>query len=135
MANTTIESMFTHLEFLGYSITRDEEDTSAFAIHESHLNMSLRELAGGVLFNTRFNSINKAKEEMTKYLESINEMNVNALVIRAFGYEDDGELSLHIEAWYPNQYDRVNFGNFIDAVNRDIRNLLNPDTDIYPYIE
>ena len=135
MANTTIESMITHLEFLGYTITRDEEDESAFAIHESQYNKSISEIAGGVLFRTEFISNNKAKEETTKYLESINEMNVNALVIRALGYEYDGELSLHIEAWYPNQYDRVNFGNFIDAVNRDCRNLLSPDNDVVRYIE
>ena len=52
MANSVLESVASHLEFLGYEITNDPEKKALRAKHPRHPNLRVREFGGGLLFTT-----------------------------------------------------------------------------------
>jgi len=116
--NPVLDQMSTHLEFLGYEVTRDEEKVRAR--HARNADLVLRPFEGGILFTSIFGCKDEARKNRVGYLSLINSLNQKAAVVRFYA---DEESDLFIEAWHPNSYDRVSFGHFMDLVNGDIDHL------------
>ncbi len=114
MIADTIEQMTTHLEFLGYEVSRDGDLTKAR--HPRRFNMVVRPLAGGVLFTAIFGASDNATRDRLGYLEMINALNANAGIARFYA---DKDADLFIEAWHPDYYDRADFGVFLEKLERD----------------
>jgi len=109
-----MEQIIMHLEFLGYEITRNGERT--VAKHPSKFNIALLPLAGGILLTSIFGGNENAQRDKFGYLEMINTLNAKAVIARFYADED---LDLFMEAWYPNYYDRTEFGAFLETWDRD----------------
>jgi hypothetical protein len=103
-----------HLQVFGYETTQVEGQPLVRAEHPRHLNFNVLLTAGGVLMRSYINTSPLAKQ--ADMLEYVNELNRDAAVIR-FLLDKDGDFTL--EAWWPPLYDRVQFGNFMDAWHRD----------------
>ncbi len=117
-----LEQVVTHLEFLGYQITREEKFVRAK--HEKNLNLVVQSFNSGVLFTAFLSSNDLAKRDMLGFLECANTMNQKALIPR-FYKDKDGDLV--IEAWYPHIYDRGQFGLFMEQLNNDMRLVFNDE--------
>jgi len=114
MSTKTIEQMCEHLQFLGYEISIDEK--VARAKHQSHFNMSLRVLSGGVLISSLFGGTAEAKQNRTGLLEFVNGMNEKAGIARFYC---DKDSDLFVEAWHPDNYESSEFGAFVEAWHRE----------------
>lgn len=114
MAASTVEQMGTHLEFLGYEVSRDDQLTKAR--HPRKLNFAMRPLAGGILFTAIFGCSEDAKRNRPGYLEMINSLNDKAVIARFYA---DKDSDFFIEAWHPDHYERAAFGAFMQVWDRD----------------
>lgn len=101
-----------HLEFLGYTV--EENETSLFARHDEHYNISVKPYQGGVIVVTFFGTTGKAKSDRVGFLTFLNGMNAGAVAAR---YYEDDEGDVIVEGWYPGDYDRTRFGVFLDKFN------------------
>lgn len=115
----SLDSIITHLEFLGYTITREEKIIRAR--HDTKYNFGMRTLAGGFIFRAYFGGSDHAKADRPGFLDLINSINAEASVARCFA---DSDSDLCFEAWYPDVYDRQEFGDFMTAWDRDFGIML-----------
>jgi hypothetical protein len=111
---STVDLMATHLQFLGYEITREDERIRA--AHPAKLGFSIRPFGNGVLLTSIFGCSDGAKSQKLTYFELINSLNENARVARFYA---DDDLDFFIEAWYPDYYHREQFGFFVELWNDD----------------
>ena len=116
MSTDTLEQIANHLQFLGYEVTAEANMTRA--THPTRFNFFMRPYAGGILFTTIFGCSENAKQDRLGYLDILNSLNNGAAVARFYA---DKDSDLLIEAWHPEYYERVQFGAFIEAWDRDIR--------------
>jgi len=128
MSVSTLEQIVTHLQFLGYEVSRDGDVTRAK--HPRKFNVSIRPLAGGILFTTIFGCQDNAKRSKLGYLEMINSLNANAAIARFYA---DKDSDLFIEAWHPDYYERASFGAFMQIWDRDC-NLLTANSEALKYL-
>lgn len=126
MSEDVMEQIGVHLEFLGYQVSKDGEIMRAR--HQSQPNFLVRRLAGGILFVSIFGCNDNAKKDRLGYLEMLNSLNDKASVARFYA---DKDSDLFIEAWYPDYYDRAEFGVFMQAWDRDILTLLMAGAERY----
>ncbi len=119
MSTTTLEDVKTHLEFLGYDIKDDNSVVTAK--HSQKLNMIFKPFNGGLLFTAVFTSNDYAKQDMEGFLKFINGINQNACVARVYA---DKDVDLLFEGWYPDTYNKAQFGLFMELWDRDTRGLL-----------
>lgn len=109
-----MEDYVTHLEFLAYRVTENE---NGFQVeHDTKPNFRFRPFSGGLLFSSAWRTSDQAKWDTGNFQEWINTMNVKAAVAR-FYMDDDKDLIM--EAWYPALYDKPAFANFISLWERD----------------
>lgn len=128
MSTDIIKQISDHLQFLGYEISPDGERVRA--VHPRKFNILIRPLGGGVLFTAIFGCSSQAKIDRLGYLEVINSLNESAAVARFYA---DKDADLFIEAWYPDYYDRTEFGRFVDVWYRDC-GLLSENTSLSKYL-
>ena len=133
-ADSLLDSMASHLEFLGYEITKDADKKTFRAKHPKLANLQVREMDSGILFSTIFGCNDAAKSDGAEFLRCINALNKKSLVARFYSDQDPNNLALFIETWQPNLYDKAVFGNFIEMLQRDIRLLGDDDSKIATYL-
>jgi hypothetical protein len=126
MTAETLNQIATHLQFLGYEVVN--EGTFTRARHANKYNFAMKPFSGGVLFTMIFQSDENAKVNRLGYLELINTLNNKATVIRFYA---DKDADLFMEAWYPNHYDRTEFGVFLECWDRDCHALANSEAKKY----
>lgn len=114
MAANTIDQIVNHLQFLGYETT--QKDELRIAKHPQKMNIMIRPFKGGVLFTSINSCKPNAKVDKAGYLNFINLLNSNAAVARFYA---DKECDFFIEAWYPDAYERNDFGVFLEAWETD----------------
>jgi hypothetical protein len=112
------DKITTHLEFLGYTVSREKDDL--IAKHPKEWNISLRAYQGGILIAAFLESDKKAKQDRTAFLEAINSLNQDAKGCRYYA-DKDGDLA--VESWYAGEYDKARFGTFIDVWKADSDDL------------
>jgi hypothetical protein len=127
MTVNLLESIATHLEFLGYEITPKEDILQCR--HARKYNLLVRRLSGGFLFTTIFAG-DKEFDGLNNIdlLKSLNFLNKEAIVSRF--YVDD-DCDLFMEAWYPDYYDRIAFGLFFDILERDMKQMAKSNISEY----
>jgi len=130
VSDLVLESIRTHLEFLGYAVEPQEEQRYAVS-HTARVNFIMRPFAGGVLFTVYFKSSDQAKTEPLQYLGFVNALNQNAAVARFYA-DPDGDLC--IECWHPSNYERSQFGHFIQMWNRDNSELLQERPELSTFL-
>ena len=115
---SALEQASNHLQFLGYEITDSGE--SKLARHSEKWNMVFKSYKGGLLFTAYLTGSDYAKNRRneTEYLKLINALNHAASVAR-FYIDDDQDLVM--EAVWPADYDRSQFGAFMDLWDHDTR--------------
>jgi hypothetical protein len=126
MANSAVDQIKVHLEFLGYKITERDvsEDKNPFFFfkHAAKPNLSIRSYRGGVLLTTLYKGNETAQKERQGYLTFINSANAGASVTRCY---TDEEANFIIESWYPENYERASFGVFLELWDSDTEKSLN----------
>jgi len=134
MADSVLDSMANHLEFLGYEITKDPERNAFRGKHANLAGFRAREMGSGILFTTIFGCNDTAKSDGAAFLGCINALNEKAVVARFYSDQDPKDLALYIETWQPNLYEKTVFGNFFEVLQRDIRLLNDHDIKIATYL-
>ena len=134
MADSVLDSMASHLEFLGYEITKDPEKKAFRAKHPRHPSLSVREFGGGILFTTLWGGNETAKSDAAGFLRAINALNEKAVVARFYSDHDDSDLGFHVEAWQPSLYDKAKFGEFLDVLQHDFQMLGDEEIDVKKYL-
>ncbi|MDZ7288680.1 MAG: hypothetical protein ONB44_03520 [candidate division KSB1 bacterium] len=129
MATSILNQICAHLEFLGYTITPGEKTTTA--THPKKLNIILRDFNDGVLFTGIFTCNDLAKKDRVGYLNFINSLNQKAAIARFYA---DKDSDLFYEAWFPNNYDRANFGRFAELWDQDTLGELLAAPDARKYL-
>ncbi|MDI7275849.1 MAG: hypothetical protein QME94_07710 [Anaerolineae bacterium] len=130
MPTDTIGQMGTHLQFLGYDVSHEDERT--IARHPQKLNFSMKSYGRGVLFTAIMSGSKNAQRNKPKYLEFINTLNTKAAVVRFYADED---CDLFLEAWYPDRYERTEFGALMELWERDCLLLVANAADALAYLE
>jgi hypothetical protein len=119
-----IDNIISHLEFLGYKIERKEGWFRCH--HERKKTFILSNHYGGILLSAWYQSNDFARNNSGDFLLYINQLNRKAIVSRVF-MGDEG--SLNFDAWYPDSYDKEQFGLFMDLWDYDTAELL---VKLYP---
>ena len=117
--STVMDQFIAHLEFLGYDIERSENGPIK-AKHQMHANFLFNIFSFGGLARAFFGTNVQAKNQRSDLLDRVNAYNSIARVCRAYV---DKDMDLVIEAFFPNLYDRITFGIFMDTFNNDIELL------------
>ena len=125
-----MEQFLNHMEFLGYTITREEK--FARARHEKNSNLVAQPMKAGVLFSCFFSHGAAGIEDRDGYLKAINIANRRVLVARFYTDKDE---DLVIESWYPGLYEKAAFGSFIDIYNRDIILGVGKETGLFKFLK
>jgi hypothetical protein len=111
----TTQQLVNHLEFAGYTVTR--EGSTVVAKHPTSWTLSVKEFQGGLLVSAYLAGSARTKEDRAGFLELINTLNTNA---RGCRYYADKDSDLAIEAWYPGEYDKPHFSAFLDNWKADV---------------
>ena len=119
MSANTLDQIVNHLQFLGYEISQENNITRAK--HPKKMSVVIRDYKGGILFASYNVSKDSAKSDKAGFLKFLNLLNANATVARFYA---DKDFDLCIEAWYPNFYEKENFGVFFEAWGTDSWTLL-----------
>jgi hypothetical protein len=115
--NPVLKDYATHLEFLGYEITPQDDENSVFAKHATHGNTFVKAYLSGVLLQQYYRVSDKAKTARAEFLEVVNQLNSTANVATfVAGSSDD---LLRIDGLFLGAYDRQRFGLFVEKYNYD----------------
>lgn len=116
-----INGICSHLEYLGYEITRKDNMVRAEKCPSVPRNVRLSEGSGGIIFSVSFTNSENAKSNRQGYLEWVNLINKKAALITAF--IDEGDI-LVFAGWFPKIYDKQVFGAFFQLFRDDINKSL-----------
>ncbi|OGC68603.1 hypothetical protein A2415_01165 [candidate division WWE3 bacterium RIFOXYC1_FULL_39_7] len=120
-----------HLEFLGYSISDNgsKDDLVKFiAFHKVKNNLFVNySPATGFIVYTMF-SLNQEKisKKRKELLEILNKAN-NFTHLCAFSISEGEQPSLISATWYPPEYSKSTFSDFLDLFEQDTRRGLNTE--------
>ena len=134
MADSVLDSIASHMEFLGYQVTKDPEKKAIWAKHTRHPNLRAREFGSGILFTSIWGANATAKSDSLGFLRSINAMNEKAVVARFYTDHDENDLGFFVEAWQPNLYDKCRFGEFLEALRNDFQLLGNEEINVKRFL-
>lgn len=128
MTDVNIDQIISHLEFLGYEVKVNEPNKDGVvvvaAMHPQKSNFLFRPYLAGFLFQLWYSTNESTKERRTDFLEYINNLNKCASTTRAYCNDD---MDLVIEAWLPEKYEKVSFGQFLESWDNDTRAKLADD--------
>jgi hypothetical protein len=114
-----INNIVSHLESLGYEVEKMEgwfgchHDRKKTFIFSNHY--------GGVLLSAWYQSNDLAKEHKDDFLHFINQLNRKTIVTRV---SLDEKGAINFNAWFPQVYDKEQFGLFMDLWDYDTAELL-----------
>ena len=124
---TTMTKILNHLEFLGYTIEKNEkkntDDRQWYACaHPIHYNISCWEMRPScVMFRM---SIRTDVGFQPKTFEYFNDANRRLTITKAFADKGDEEhVLIRFEAIYTGGYEKTVFGTFMDDVQNDTQRL------------
>lgn len=106
--------MQTHLEFLGYEVSRKED--AILAMHEVKPSFQIRKVNGGTIFISYWQTNVYARAHRTEFLELVNDFNASATTA-TFYIDADGDLGF--SAWFNGDYEKMRFAQFVERWNRD----------------
>jgi hypothetical protein len=106
------EALTEHLEFLGYTVSRSDEQLTAR--HGRHADVVLKRYAGGILVSAYYVANDYGRRNRDELVRLANEFNREAVAAR---YYVDGDGDLVIEAYYPGNYRKDSFGLFLENYN------------------
>ncbi len=112
-----IESISSHLEYLGYTVTKDEKFFRAQGSGVPRL-FFFNQRANGLNFNTNYGLAESAANDRLGMLEWVNEINKGSDIIGALVNKDTTTVTFF--AWFPGFYDKKLFGGFFTAFSNDI---------------
>lgn len=112
------DNVIKHLEFLGYEVTRKDEQLNAR--HEKHSNVSLKRYAGGILLTAYYTGNAHSRANRLDFLELVNRFNTDAVAARYY-VDKDGDLT--VEGYYPGPYRKDLFGLFMENYNLSMGQL------------
>jgi hypothetical protein len=111
MASELLDSVKKHLEHIGYKV--DVTDKGGLvATHPKKLDFGVTTFNGGALLLAPFRVKEGAAVDSREFLEFLNDVNMNATVGRVVWNKDS--KAVFGEAWYPNSYETIAFGQFFD---------------------
>jgi hypothetical protein len=109
--------MSSHLEFLGYKITRTENSVKAESPTFPRV-IQLSERSGGIMFTVNVNCSEKAKCNRLDFLEWLNTINRRSSLLTVCSGEEN---ILTLATWYPTIYNRGAFSSLFQVFRDDIR--------------
>ena len=116
---TDIDSIITHLQFLGYTC---EHKTNKIVItHQTKLSFDIVKYKGGLLVKSWFSKNTKSKQDINSFLHTLNTLNANSTVCRFYINE---KKDLSIEAYYPLPYTKQSFSAFLEMWQNDFETIL-----------
>ena len=128
-AESAYDPIVAHLEFLGYQ--PDLVEQGVRARHQTKIHFIVSYSKGGLLLQTGFPGKSSTGDEATRF-SAANTLNGRAQVARAF-WTSDGHLFM--SAWMPGLYDKIRFGQFVEAWEKDANVLREIATDLKPYLK
>jgi hypothetical protein len=126
-----IDQVTNHLEFLGYEITRRENEVF-YAKHISFFNLIFKEYPYGVLFTAFLGLNSSGKSHLAEVYPRLNAFNRSARVCRAYL---DKDMDMAVESCFPIYYEKIAFGNFMETVNGDFRLISNEEIKLNSFLE
>ena len=118
-AESLIDELKVHLEFLGYDL--DPKDAALFITQPGRFSWLLRDFNGGVLYRKIFSASEAGHAQLPDLYRLANAMNAEASLTRCY-VDKDGDMV--VEAWHANLYERRAFGRFINGLEADLRRQL-----------
>ncbi len=119
-----------HLEFIGYEIGKPEEiDDSkhirVLATNERRSNLLITfNYSGMITFLSLFTlDKNKTTNNHNEALKVVNKMNLDSAIC-SFSLSENNE-SLLVSSWYPGEYSKKLFSNFLETYEADINARFN----------
>jgi hypothetical protein len=118
-----------HLEFLGFTSKIDSDVLQA--THPNHFSIYASDSDLGIRFTLFFPINANAVQNKARLMELLNKLNAEALVIK-FYLDDEDDIAF--EAIYAGDYDRQEFGVFMQAYLSDYR-LVYQNYELADYID
>jgi hypothetical protein len=115
--NAYIESISSHLEFLGYTVTKEEKFIRAQGSGIPRL-FFFNQRGDGLNFNTSYNLAESTAADRLGMLEWVNEINRASDVIGALINKETTTVTFF--AWFPGFYEKKLFGSFFTTFSNDI---------------
>lgn len=124
------DKVTSHLEYIGYELGKAEEidegkHLQILAKNKNRSNLFITFNSSGTMTFVSFYMINKEKvaKKRNEVLEAVNKMNLTSLVC-SFSLAD-GNGSLTCSSWYPNEYSKKSFSDFLETYEADIKARFN----------
>lgn len=120
----TVNLIVAHLEFLGYTIADREHNDNLYTLTcthpaKSNLYVRYKPSSGITCTATYMIQKDKALSNKTELLELINKVN-RLTALTCFMLAEDRD-SIICCGWYPDNYSRTLFSNFLTTLETDIR--------------
>lgn len=117
------QALTKHLESLGYTCTVDTKNKTELvkASHERYLNMMFYEAGKGIAFSALFHVKPEYKDNPMPILQKINQLSDFGIWLPKVSLYEDPEqkLTLHMQAWLPDVYQRDLFNDFMSRWHQD----------------
>lgn len=126
--NDTLTSIKTHIEFLGFEVT-EQENGSLMAKNDYGM-IFIKVLNYGILHTSYWRIVKNIDSELYKHL---NESNSNAS-IATYRIIDDENPSLVIDSIYSGEYSKISYGRFLEAFKKDDNEHLSDNKELYQYL-
>lgn len=119
---STMDQVCDHLKRVGYQVEelRDSDNNMFLAKHDEFANVMLTETHFGILLFTFRKLSPKWKSKEESILESVNEFNNRAGVLRCC---IDHEDNLVFQAFMHYAYEESSFGNYLAQILRDLSTI------------
>lgn len=125
-----VDKVIDHLEFNGFEIGDPEEMEEGkyiriLAKHKNKSNLIITFTDVGMMTFLSLYKLNKekVKEKRLEALTVINKMNAAGLVC-SYSFTDETDRLL-CSSWYPGEYSKKNFSDFLEAYENDIQARIN----------
>ncbi|MFQ5605234.1 MAG: hypothetical protein ACE5HS_18365 [bacterium] len=135
MADKLFEPFLTHLEFLGYNISKDKDDDKEYlAEHSSYGRNILRPYLNGLLIQKYFITNKNAQKKRDDFLDSVNSLNNSALIVN-YVIVGDKDMALRVDGLYLGEYSKAKFSAFIEFFNTDVYERFMKNDAIIEFME
>jgi hypothetical protein len=121
---SVLESVKSHLEFLGYTFSKDGD--LWIGGHASRPLIGLSEYEHGILFTAVYFATTAAAEDEIGFVGFANSANTGSRIARYGVYKND---HLTVEAWFPNFYNRPAFGTFFESWLEEMKDFFDGEQD------
>ena len=116
-----------NIEHIGYKVEVKGKG-KLWASHPNKIRFAVSPFKGGALFMAPYELKDVALAKEEGFRTFLNNANKNCVVGR-FVWADESE-ALFGEAWYPNAYETVAFGQFLDAWVDDVAGYIAKESEV-----